>query len=54
MAQEVEPLMPDAVVRGEDGYLRVAYDRLGLRLQTWEDWVAAREKIPPTASAIQH
>jgi hypothetical protein len=46
MAQEVEAIRPDAVVRGEDGYLRVLYDQLGLRMQTWEEWVAAGEKIP--------
>src|SRR6476469_6545483 len=45
MAQEVEAVMPEAVVRGDDGYLSVFYERLGLRLQTWEDWVAAGEKI---------
>ena len=49
MAQEVETIVPDAVVRGEDGYLRVAYERLGLRLQSWEEWVAAGQKIPATA-----
>jgi hypothetical protein len=48
MAQEVEAVMPDAVVRGSDGYLRVFYDRLGLRMQTFDDWVAAGEKIPAT------
>jgi hypothetical protein len=53
MAQEVEAIMPDAVVRGDDGYLRVYYDRLGLRMQTWEDWLATGEKIPPTASSMQ-
>ena len=46
MAQEVEAIMPDAVVRGSDGYLRVYYDRLGLRMQSWEDWVASGEMIP--------
>jgi hypothetical protein len=46
MAQEVEAVMPDAVVRGDDGYLRVFYERLGLRMQTWEEWVATGEKIP--------
>ena len=48
MAQEVQAVMPDAVVRGSDGYLRVFYDRLGLRMQSWEDWVASGEKIPAT------
>ena len=41
MAQEVAEIVPDAVVYGDDGYLRVDYARLGLRLITWEEWVAA-------------
>ena len=53
MAQEVEAIMPDAVARGDDGYLRVYYDRLGLRLQTWEEWMAAGGKMPDTALPIQ-
>jgi len=36
MAQEVAAVKPDAVLRGADGYLRVDYGRLGLRLQTWD------------------
>jgi len=42
MAQEVAVIMPDAVARGADGYLRVDYGRLGLRLLTWDEWQAAR------------
>jgi hypothetical protein len=41
MAQEIAEIVPEAVVRGADGYLRVDYARLGLRLMTWEEWVAA-------------
>jgi hypothetical protein len=33
-------MMPEAVRRGTDGYLRVDYARLGLRAQTWDQWVA--------------
>jgi hypothetical protein len=40
MAQEVRGVVPDAVVRGADGFLRVNYSRLGLRMQTWEEWAA--------------
>jgi hypothetical protein len=40
--------MPEAVVRGRDGYLRVYYERLGLDMQTWNEWVAAGSKIPTT------
>jgi hypothetical protein len=38
MAQEVLTIAPDAVVRGDDGYLRVDYGRLGLKLTTWDQW----------------
>ena len=48
MAQEVQVFKPEAVRRGRDGYLRVFYDRLGLRMQTHEDWVAAGSKLPVT------
>jgi hypothetical protein len=41
MAQEVAAVKPEAVRRGADGYLRVDYARLGLRLQTWDQWAAA-------------
>ena len=40
LAQEVLEVAPSAVLRGADGYLRVDYARLGLRLQTWEEWIA--------------
>ncbi len=42
IAQEVADIIPDAVVRGPDGYLRVDYGRLGLHLMTWDEWLAAR------------
>jgi Chaperone of endosialidase len=42
MAQEVETVKPEAVLRGVDGYMRVDYARLGLRLQTWDEWIAAQ------------
>jgi hypothetical protein len=47
MAQEVQSTMPEAVVRGRDGYLYVYYERLGLELQTWDEWAASGKKIPP-------
>ena len=48
MAQEVEEVMPNAVVYGRDGYRRVKYDMLGIQMQTWEEWVASGQKIPTT------
>ena len=41
MAQEVAVIMPDAVVHGSDGYLRVNYELLGLHLMTWNEWLAS-------------
>jgi hypothetical protein len=41
IAQEVAAVMPAAVIRGNDGYLRVNYGRIGLRLQSWDEWKAA-------------
>jgi hypothetical protein len=49
IAQEVEAVLPEAVVHGSDGYLRVKYDMLGIRMQTWEEWIASGQKIPLTS-----
>jgi hypothetical protein len=46
MAQEVQALMPDAVTRGSDGYLRVYYEKLGLEFRTYRDWLASGAQIP--------
>jgi hypothetical protein len=46
MAQEVQSVMPEAVTRGSDGYLRVFYDKLGLTFETYEQWRASGARIP--------
>jgi hypothetical protein len=46
MAQEVAAVMPDAVITGSDGYLRVRYDMLGLKFETYDEWVALGAKLP--------
>ena len=51
MAQEVAEVTPEAVVHGSDGYLRVNYALLGLRLMIWDQWVAANGR--PGASRSQ-
>jgi len=48
MAQEVQTIVPEAVVRGRDGYLRVFYDKLGLKLQTYDQWIASGAHFPAT------
>ena len=46
MAQEVQTVMPAAVLRGSDGYLRVVYDKLGLKFQTYDQWTASGAQVP--------
>jgi hypothetical protein len=53
MAQEVQAVMPEAVVRGRDGYLRVYYEKLGLKFETYDHWVASSARIP-SAIGIRH
>jgi hypothetical protein len=46
VAQEVGAVRPDAVTRERDGYLRVFYEKLGLRFQSYDDWVASGARLP--------
>jgi len=53
MAQEVQTVMPAAVVRGSDGYLRVFYDKIGVKFETYDQWIASGARIPsPVASDL--
>jgi hypothetical protein len=52
MAQEVAQIIPDAVERGTDGYLRVDYARVGLSLMTWDQWVWVDKKLAPQAGDV--
>ena len=51
MAQEVQTVMPEAVTRGPDGYMRVSYDRLGLPFETYDQWVASGAHLPSVKPA---
>jgi hypothetical protein len=46
IAQEVQAIVPQAVTRGRDGYLRVFYDKLGLTFQTYAHWIASGARVP--------
>jgi hypothetical protein len=46
MAQEVQTITPEAVTRGRDGYLLVFYDKLGIKLQTYQQWIASGARVP--------
>jgi hypothetical protein len=49
MAQEVQAVRPDAVIRGSDGYLRVYYEKLGVPFQTFDRWLSTGARIPSAA-----
>jgi polysaccharide export outer membrane protein len=52
LAQEVLEVAPNAVSRGADGYLRVDYARLGLRMQLWEKWIASHSSVFEAAERL--
>jgi hypothetical protein len=52
MAQEVQSVMPKAVVRDRDGSLRVFYDKLGLTFQTYDAWIASGARIPIVPAVV--
>lgn len=39
IAQEVAKIAPQAIIRGRDGYFRVYYNKLGVKFQTYEQWI---------------
>jgi hypothetical protein len=51
MAQEVQTFAPSAVTRGRDGYLRVDYDKLGLKFQSYDQWMASGGRVPGPGKA---
>jgi hypothetical protein len=46
IAQEAMKVMPEAVSRDGEGYLRVDYGRLGLRFQTYDRWLEFGARMP--------
>lgn len=50
IAQEVQQVMPQAVVRDRDGYLRVYYEKIGVKFQTYEHWLSSGGRQPRAAA----
>jgi hypothetical protein len=46
LAQEVQSVMPEAVRRARDGYLRVSYDKLGVKFESHDEWIASGGRLP--------
>jgi hypothetical protein len=51
MAQEVMAVVPEAIQVDDNGYLRVDYSRLGLRLMTWNEWTSLLPRSELQAAA---
>jgi hypothetical protein len=49
MAQEVQQVVPQAVERGPDGYLRVHYEKLGLKFESYRHWLESGARLPAVA-----
>jgi hypothetical protein len=52
----VETLEANAVVycaAGSDGYLRVFYDKLGVKFQTYDQWTSSDSHVPAGTSVEQ-
>jgi hypothetical protein len=54
VAQEVKAVMPDAVFRAKDGYLRVDYGKIGVKFQSYEQWEASGGHIPGASTSTAH
>jgi hypothetical protein len=46
MAQDVQTVLPAAVLRGRDGYLRVDYSEVGVKFQSYNAWIRAGARVP--------
>lgn len=53
IAQEVKNVMPAAITQGRDGYLRVRYDKLGLKFQTYRAWLQNGGQVSLSASVAR-
>ena len=53
VAQQVQPIAPQAVTRGDDGYLRVRYGELGIRFQTYRHWLSSEGRLRDAAVCSQ-
>jgi hypothetical protein len=46
IAQEALKVVPQAVSRDQQGYLRVDYDKVGVPFQTYDHWLASGARLP--------
>jgi hypothetical protein len=55
LAQEVMGVRPDAAVVGPDGYLRVYYEKLGVKFETYQEWLRSggQSELKPGSKASE-
>ena len=46
IAQEVQQVMPQAVTRDREGYLRVHYEKVGVKFQSYRQWISSGAGLP--------
>ena len=51
MAQEVQSVRPDTVSRDRNGMLRVRYETLGVKFQTYNEWLESGARVPSPVRA---
>jgi len=54
IAQQVQTIMPTAVTRGRDGYLRVYYSKLGFKFQSYIEWISSGRAAPAPTNIAHH
>ena len=50
IAQEVQQVMPQAVMRDREGYLRVSYEKIGVKFQSYQQWISSGAHLPGALS----
>ena len=53
MAQEVQQVLPNAVIRGSDGYLQVDYWLVGVKFQSYDQWFRSGAHLPAGVAVEQ-
>lgn len=51
MAQDVLPILPEAVTTDEQGFMFVDYEKLGTRMMPWAEWQALHGAVRAQGSA---
>jgi hypothetical protein len=48
----VQHVIPQAVARDRDGYLRVDYDKVGVKFQSYKHWLSSGARLPSAVPSL--